>query len=144
MSLKRLQARVPSATRLAKCKLLGHRLTFHKLSHDGSGKCDAFETNLEQDVVIGALFEIAIQEKADLDAVEGVGKGYEIKEVEVFDDLGNRYLAFTYYATDIETSAIPYSWYLNHVVIGAQETKVSSCYLDGIKATKSKPDVNIE
>ena len=34
--------------------------------------------------------------------------------------------------------------YLNHVVIGAQETKVSSCYLDGIKATKSKRDVNIE
>jgi gamma-glutamylcyclotransferase len=44
MSLSRLRERVPSAEAVGCFSLNGHDLRFHKLSKDGSGKCDAFFT----------------------------------------------------------------------------------------------------
>lgn len=45
MSLLRLWQRVPSAVRIGVFTLQGHQLRFHKLGKDGSGKCDAYQTN---------------------------------------------------------------------------------------------------
>ena len=72
-----LKDRVPSAEKYTVAALKGHVLKFHKISKDGSGKCDAFETKSPEDIVYGVLFEISENEKQDLDSKEGLGDGYE-------------------------------------------------------------------
>ena len=129
MSLARLSARVPSAKRLGTYTLWQHTLKFHKLSHDGSGKCDAYYTGSLQDKVLGALFDICESEKPYLDKVEGLGIGYNEKTVLVEDEFGNKQQATTYYAICIDSDSIPYCWYKNHVLVGARESALPPSYV---------------
>lgn len=140
MSLQRLQQRVPSAQFISLVKLIGHQLKFHKRSDDGSGKCDALATQQNEDIVWGALFEFNDNEKAYLDKVEGVGSGYEIKQVTLLDSNDTEHQAYMYYATDIKQGLKPYSWYLNHVVIGAKEIGVPAPYLALIESREAEVD----
>ncbi|MBW0145900.1 gamma-glutamylcyclotransferase family protein [Marinobacter arenosus] len=145
MSLLRLRERVPGAERKGMFTLVGHSLRFHKSSEkDGSAKCDALFTGKADDCVIGALFEIPEGEKGPLDRAEGLGFGYQEKLVTVIDDQGNSLEAFTYYATNIDPTLLPYSWYLHHVIHGARETGVPADYLDAISATQSQEDPDRE
>lgn len=134
MSLLRLQERVPSAKRLESATLKNHQLRFNMRSADGSGKCDSFQTNNIEDIVIGALFEINKNEKAILDQAESLGYGYDEKLVLVHNSSGEAFEALTYYAIRIDTSLRPYYWYLNHVILGAKETNVPTDYLDVIES----------
>lgn len=70
MSLLRLKERVASAKRVGIFKLLEHSLRFHKMSNDGSGKCDALLTRKHEDYVLGVLFEINDDERAHLDKAD--------------------------------------------------------------------------
>lgn len=141
MFLLRLKARVPSAERIGRFTLVEHALRFHKVSKkDGSVKCDALFTGNPDDYVIGALFEISNDEKSILDKAEGLGYGYEEKQITVSDSHGNTHDAVTYYATNIDPSLLPYSWYLHHVINGAKETGVPLSYLDALSATDSRED----
>jgi len=142
MSLSRLKARTPSAKRIGRFILEQHELRFHKISKDGSGKCDAFQTKDPHDFVIGALFEIHPDDKINLDRAEGLGAGYEEKQVKIKNDAGNIVEAFTYYATQINQSLQPYSWYLNHVIIGAKETNVPDQYLIKIQSIECIEDMD--
>lgn len=144
MSISRLRKHVPSAERVGTFTLGSHDLRFHKTSKDGSGKCDAFETENPADYVIGALFEINEDEKPDLDRAEGLGYGYEEKIVSVSNECGDSFEAVTYYATNIDESLQPYSWYVLHVIVGAKETAVSAHYLQKIESITSieDPDKN--
>lgn len=143
MSLLRLRQRVPSARRINTCILKKHSLRFHKVGKDGSGKCDAYETGKLADCVFGALFEINESEKLDLDKIEGLGIGYAEKCVEVEATSGDGYYkAMTYYAIQTESWLQPYSWYLNHVVVGAKEINVPAYYLNVILSTLSIKDKN--
>ncbi|MBW4936198.1 gamma-glutamylcyclotransferase family protein [Marinobacter sp. F4206] len=145
MSLPRLKERVPSAERVGRFVLVEHSLRFHKWSRkDGSAKCDALFTGNSDDYVIGALFEISAFEKGPLDRAEGLGFGYEEKRVRVTDVQGNCLQAFTYCATDTDPSLLPYSWYLHHVIRGAEETGVPADYLDAVSATESQEDPDRE
>ncbi len=63
MSIARLKERVPGARSLGCHTLKEHDLRFHKLSKDGSGKCDAFFTGKAEDNIYGVLFEIDPAEK---------------------------------------------------------------------------------
>jgi len=120
-----------------------HSLKFHKIGHDGSGKCDAFQTNDSNDFVIGTLFEMSQYYRKSLDEVEGHGCGYLDKIVTVTDVEGNNPTeAFTYYATNIDERLIPYSWYLNHVVHGATEIGVPGSYLKTLESIQTKDDPN--
>ena len=56
-----------------------HDLRFHKKSKDGSGKCDALETNNSEHFVIGVVFKISETDKSELDRKEGLGFEYEEK-----------------------------------------------------------------
>ena len=134
MSLKRLQQRAPRAHPLGTYSLDEHELRFHKLSKDGSGKCDAFYTGDNSYVVMGVLYEIHESEKAALDIAEGVGWGYEDKEVSVSSTEGKIVTAVTYCATRIKKSLRPYSWYKKHVLVGAREANLPSEYRAGIEA----------
>ncbi|MBS3803550.1 MAG: gamma-glutamylcyclotransferase [Oleiphilaceae bacterium] len=141
MSLPRLKERVPSAERIGTYTLVEHSLRFHKVNKkDGSGKCDVLFTRKTEDYVIGVLFEIPEDEKGALDRAEGLGWGYQEKRVLVNDRQGNSLEAVTYYATKTDSSLLPYTWYLHHVIYGAKEAGVPADYLDALSATKSKED----
>ena len=144
MSLPRLKERVPSAVRIGMCTLAEHSLRFHKVSMDGSGKCDVLFTKNSEDYVVGALFEISDKEKSALDRAEGLGYGYQEMWVCVTDADGNSTEAMTYSATNTDSSLQPYSWYLYHVIHGAKETGVPADYLNYLSAINSKEDPDRE
>ncbi len=139
MSRRRLQARVPSAQFIALAELPRHRLRFHKAALDGSAKCDAHETGNSDDGVIGVVYEIADDEKPDLDKHEALGRGYDQKQVELITRTGNLQ-AWMYFATRIKDSLKPFHWYKEHVLIGARENGLPADYIAQIEAAESIED----
>ena len=145
MSSLRLQDRVSSARVIKIAKLYGHKLAFHKKSTDGSSKCDIAKTSNNNDTVWGVLYNISTHELPALDQVEGLGHGYEKKDIEITDERGTLINAFTYYATSIDESLIPFDWYKNHVLIGAQEHGLPQDYIsEYIENVPAKEDQNTE
>jgi hypothetical protein len=63
--------------------------------------------------------------------------------VTVINRDGQRFEAFTYYATSIDETLQPFSWYLNHVLIGARESGMPAGYLERIARTESLEDPDI-
>ena len=140
MSLARLRARIPSARRIGTYRLQAHELRFHKVGRDGSGKCDAFHTGHPDHVVIGAVFDIDPLEKAQLDLVEGIGAGYDEKQVDLQGVHGPDVAAFTYVATRINLLLRPYTWYKHHVLTGARESLLPLDYIRAIERIESIRD----
>ena len=140
MSINRLRERVPSANVITIAKLSCHLLDFHKVSIDGSGKCDAYETGNPDDFLYGVVFEIDPSEKRKLDRAEGLGYGYEEKEVTVIDNNGKCILTTTYYATNIYKTLKPYHWYKNFVVHGAKENNLPKDYIEMLTLIESIDD----
>ena len=129
MSISRLKQRVPSAEALGCHALKKHDLRFHKSGKDGSGKCNVLYTGDDRDIVFGVLFEISRSEKASLDKAEGLGNGYDEKSVAVLATDGCWIEATTYIATIIDEHLKPYSWYLDHVLVGAGEALLPEEYV---------------
>jgi hypothetical protein len=107
-----------------------HDLRFHKSGSDKSAKCDAYFTSKTTDVIHGILFDIDPIEKPALDKVEGLGFGYDEKLITITNDAGHTATAITYFATRIDVNLKPYSWYLNHVLIGARESLLPLDYIE--------------
>ena len=133
MSERRLRDRVPSAKVIGTGVLHNYCLTFHKLSKkDGSGKC-TIECS-ESDKVYGVLFKIDKAEECKLDEVEGKGYGYKEIPVNIkIWDTGKTICGVkTYQATSasINSELKPYSWYKQHVFVGAIEQKLPPWYID--------------
>jgi hypothetical protein len=144
MSLLRLRQRVPAARPLGSAILRGHDLRFHKRGRDGSGKCDAFQVSDPGIQLIGALYDIPLSGKTDLDRIEGLGAGYEEKMVPVLDPGGSWHEAVTYFATDIHDGLQPYCWYKHHVLTGARELELPASYIAKIEAVAMVPDSDNE
>ena len=142
MSVRRLRERVPSARPLGIGWLPGYRLMFRKKSKDGSGKCDIVPSQAY--TVFGVLFEIDSSEEEILDQFEGLNAGYLKKGCNVQVAKGRYMPAFTYYADlkRVDAELKPYTWYLNHVVIGAEEASLPEAYVQNIRATESIKDSN--
>ncbi len=140
MSSKRLKDRVPSACFVTIATLARHELQFHKISTDGSGKCDAHETGNDEHKIIGVVFKISRMEKPELDKNEGLGKGYEEKIVNLQIQSGEFIEAITYYATNIDASKKPYHWYKQHVLNGAEEYGLPEEYIERIRDNESITD----
>lgn len=138
MCTKRIQRRVPSAQAVAIGKLNGYQLKWHKVSNDGSGKCNAFETGNIQDEIIGVLFDFNDNEKNNLDEAE---KGYNDKAIDITTSAGivSAYL----YVADvnrIDNSLIPYSWYKELVVNGAEQHNLPEDYIEKLRSVVSITD----
>src|SRR5450631_1314447 len=89
MLTARLRERAPSATAIGIGQLEGHALRWDKHSwRDGSGKCDAEFTGQRSDVVWGAVFELAPEDKPALDQAEGLGNGYMERVVNILTEAG--------------------------------------------------------
>lgn len=143
MSLARLKERTTSAERVGAYRLPKYSLRFHKESIDGSGKCDAYYTGNDADSVYGALFTIHSLEKPQLDRAEGRGSGYKQSLVNLIGTGGDFVEAITYVATTIEQTLKPYSWYKNHVLIGAIESALPEWYIAAhIRAIETIIDKN--
>ena len=141
MSVQRLKARVPSAKPFGIGTLDDHRLMFRKKSkRDCSAKCD-----IAPDIgstVLGVLFKIDPGEEKALDGAEGLGKGYCKKDVDVSDARGRHVRAFTYCADSkhIQATLRPYTWYVKHVLAGAEEAKLPKWYIDDLKKVEAVVD----
>ncbi len=144
MSLKRLNARISKISRLGIATLFEHDLRFHKVSKkDGSGKCDIFETKDSEHLVVGVVYKIDPLEKPILDTFEGLGYGYEEKQIRV-EMNGGLVSAFTYYATKIDQGLRPLHWYKEHVLRGARENRLPDHYIRKIEMIDSTDDHDIE
>ena len=139
MFTARLQHRVPSAAPIGNGALLGHTLRWHKRSKDGSGKCDAFPTGNNGDVVWGVLYHIDENEKNRLDKAEGLGRGYDECTLEIRSNDGNRW-AYAYLATDLDASLRPYDWYKEYAVAGARLHGLPVDYVHGLLNVVAVPD----
>jgi gamma-glutamylcyclotransferase len=142
MLVRRLRARTPSASPLGIGYVVSRRLAFHKLSKDGSGKCDIEETGIATDQAHGVLFSIEESEREALNKAEGLGNGYDAQTVEVHCPDGSRTKAATYVATAVEHAARPYDWYKAFVVAGAVEHNLPLAYIEWIRTFHSQQDPN--
>jgi gamma-glutamylcyclotransferase len=140
MFTRRLTERTPSAVKITSAFVEGHRLTFDKVSTDGSGKCDIEPTADPNSRAWGVIFRIASSEAVELDEAEGLGKGYEKREVQVVKSDGISSAAIAYLATKKDPSLQPYHWYKAFVVEGAIEHGLQNDYIEGLRAVISKPD----
>ena len=107
MLIKKLRSRCPSAEKIGVCKIKKHNLKFHKVSDDKSGKCDCEFTQIETDEVYGVLFRIDKSQETDLDRLEGFGKGYDKKVVDVTTLEEGNGKAVMYFATKKDTTIKP-------------------------------------
>ncbi len=143
MATARLRApnRAPSARKVGVATLPEYALRFHKRSKDGSGKCDACLTREPTDLVFGVVFDIAPEDKERLDRAEGVGSGYEEREVSVELD-GESCKAFLYVAQRkcTDPGLAPYDWYRDWVLMGAREHHLPDDYIRAIEKIQTYPD----
>jgi gamma-glutamylcyclotransferase len=132
MSTARLRQRVPSARCVGRAFLAGHSLRFHKRGlRDGSAKADAWACDDAGAGVWGVVFEIHDSQKPDLDRAEGLGSGYDEKQVVVTDDHGATHRAWMYHAepSAIDPTVAPFAWYHALVLAGAREHGLPDRYL---------------
>ena len=131
----RLIERVPSARLLGTTHVAGWTLSFSKRGQDGSGKCTIA---VGSGVVHGAVYEMSTGDKATLDAIEGVGKGYLRQRLEV-PDFGE---CSTYIADRafVDESLLPFTWYRDLVHAGALRHDFDEPYLDRIRLLAATVD----
>jgi hypothetical protein len=136
---ERLLRRVPSTRPLTTATVAGYALRFHKVGADMSGKCDAFYTGHMEDILFGALYEIAEADKPVLDRIEGAG--YGISHLEVHAD-GEAHSAYAYIAEagHIQPDVQPFDWYKAFVLHGAIHHGFPDSYIAAIDATTAVAD----
>jgi gamma-glutamylcyclotransferase len=142
MLLRRLKQRTPSATVVNVGYVSCRRLTFDKVSRDGSGKCDIESSINLTDRAYGVLYEVSSSEKPELDKAEGLGNGYDQHDVLVTTKSGETHTATTYIATHKEPALWPYHWYKALVIAGALEHQLPTDYIEWIRTFDSKADPN--
>ncbi len=139
----RLRERVPSARPAGTACLPGFSLRWHKVSVDGSGKCDVVEDATPGACVWGVVFAIDFAQKDSLDKAEGLGNGYGSREVSVM--LGDATLTVqAYVATRTDGAYVPYDWYKALVVAGAREHVLPPDYVALLEAQPCIADADEE
>lgn len=138
MSILRFSSRINQFKKIDIACLTKHKLMFHKISKkDGSGKCDIYETNDQNDKVYGVLYRIDKRYELALDRFEGFKYGYDKKIIDVINSAGDQLKAMTYFATNIDNSLKPYNWYKYHVLYGAIENHLPYEYISNIEYVDS-------
>ncbi|MFT4562439.1 MAG: gamma-glutamylcyclotransferase [Gammaproteobacteria bacterium] len=135
----RIGARLDSFVTLGTTALPGWRLCFHKMGADGSGKCNLIVDPRGR--AYGAVYELSLGDKTHLDAIEGVGKGYSDKSIEL-DAFGP---AWVYLAepSHIDDQLIPYDWYHSFVLYGARHHRFPADYIHEITDVACVPDQDL-
>ena len=139
---QRLRApeRVPGAVCLTNVFASKYRLRFNKKSIDNSGKCNIVQTGAADDSVLGVLFEIPEAQRRKLDVAEGYGHGYDYANIDVHLPDGTIERALAYVATVTDGKLLPYSWYHQLVVAGAEQHGLSADYIAKLREERSVED----
>lgn len=93
----------------------------------------------QSDCISGVIFTIAAKEKSDLGRAEGLGYGYEEKEVDIITDQ-REVQAAMYYATSIDDELVPYTWYVRFVIDGARQHRLPHDYIETIERSPQTAD----
>lgn len=131
----RLDARLTAARLLGTAVLDGCTLRFNKRGRDGSGKGTIAPA---ADCVLGAVYALHRDDKQRLDAIEGLGAGYDERVVE----LPGYGAAWTYVAAcdALDDTLLPYDWYLALVLAGARFLRFPGAYLARLGQMATVPD----
>lgn len=105
---------------------------------DRSGKCDVVPVNSDH-AVFGVVYEIDAAEEIGLDRAEGLGHGYIKKNKTVILN-GDTVSAATYFATCIDPTVKPYTWYKTMVVAGAREHGLPAYYIASLEKVEALED----
>jgi hypothetical protein len=129
-----MRTRVPEAVSGGRARLSGHRLVMNKQGRDGSAKANLAVD--AQGLVWGVLWELAAGQLVVLDRHEG---DYERVTVSVQADPGAVASAQTYVSARIVADALPYGWYLDHIVRGARAHGLPEAYVAWLASLRSRP-----
>jgi len=135
MKENRLCQRIPSAKLMCRGRILNKRLVCNKRSKDNSGKA-----NLEDSpggVVWGVLYEM---DSSDLNRLDEVEEGYQRTTMNAQTDENKFVAAEVYISTELTPKAIPFNWYKELLVSGAQEHQLPEDYVKFLKKLPSKHD----
>lgn len=137
----RLLERVPSARVVGTTRLDRYQVVFMKRSRDGSSKASLLYTDEAHHTAYACVYELASREKPVLDAIEGVGAGYDTRELQVPVN-GEVLDVFTYVAaaTHASPGLAPYDWYHTLVTAGALHHGFPADYVAALKAVTTQPD----
>ena len=137
--LPRLQCRVGAVRPVGIARLDHHVLAWHKMSKDGSGKCDIDQAS--DSFVLGVLYEVSPDKMELLDEAEGVGNGYRRTTLSVI--LGGHSTSAISYKAEaghIDRGAAPYDWYKELVVAGARAHGLPDAYVAHLLNVGTKAD----
>lgn len=140
----RITSRISNYHKVGIGYLQKHILRFHKISKDGSAKADAFFTGDSNDLVWGVIGLITDESKSTLDEFEGLGKGYNEKEVEIVTS--NNCVRCNIYVADpeyIDPNLLPYDWYREFAVQGCIEHQFPDEYIEALRAFPYQKDENV-
>ena len=134
-----LRNRVQSAEPISNVSIKNWRLYFNKLSKDGSAKCNIIQTNSSDDIVHGVIYQFESNDKKKLNDAE---KGYDPDNMQLgeFDDV----LFYIAKKENINDNLLPYSWYKDIVILGAQNHKLPYEYIAYIKSFNATTDPDQE
>lgn len=133
MHPERMLARVPGAEPQGAARLSGHRLALNKRGRDGSAKANLVRA--PDGLVWGVLWSLTVEEVCVLDGHEG---GYTREAVRVHAATEARD-AEAYVSTRLVADALPYDWYLDHLLHGARAFDFPPEYLEWLAAQPSQP-----
>jgi gamma-glutamylcyclotransferase (GGCT)/AIG2-like uncharacterized protein YtfP len=134
MLIERLKERVSSAEKVKTYALNGYKLRFHKKSKDCSGKCNIVKAS-DSDIVHGVIFDFNESQKGKLDEAEGKGNGYRDETMNlIIDDDSCKCLIYLAEPGYIDEALIPYRWYYDLVLAGAEQNELPKDYIAGLKA----------
>lgn len=123
--------------------LPAHHLRFNKRGLDGSAKAniESDATGDQSACVWGVLYTITPLGLDALRPFEGYPHEYEEREVAVQTESDTR-RAITYFACRdfIVEDRLPYDWYLQHVIRGAQHFDLPKDYIQRLQTTPCQRD----
>lgn len=133
MKTSRLQKRIVSVKPVGRGKIPGKTLVCDKKSDDGSTKANLEDS--PENVVWGVLYEIDRKDLEKLDKIEG---GYERKTARIQTDDGGIVEAEIYISARIDKKELPFDWYKDLMIDGAQKHQLPQEYIEFLKGLSSK------
>ena len=143
MCTARLARRVPQMRPVGHATLAAHRLAWHLIGADDSGKCNIVHTGGDTDIVHGVVFELDAARLEALHAAEG--PAYDFLELAV-QCAGQTLTAAAYRgrADWLDDTRVPFDWYRDFVVHGARAHGLPGNWIAGLDAVATQVDVDTE